>query len=234
MAYGRFDVPKDWITLTPDQVAEYSTAAEGHYRPDFQYHGWGHALDVAHGTEVISDKLQSRGYTIVKGALAIAGAWHDAGYHEDHMQKGFDTKEEYSASLLEKYLENRPMGEFERAIALNAIVATWSGFEGARTPYELILHRADIANIGGPEDEFLANSVKLWQERILTSGKQIAWDEYVADAVVFIAETIEEHDQESLHHFIDPSETVLDVNEGVFKDAAYRNMGVLLKYDPSA
>ena len=51
MAYGRFGVPENFLTLTTDQVAEYSAAAQVHYRADYPYHNWNHAMAVASGTK---------------------------------------------------------------------------------------------------------------------------------------------------------------------------------------
>lgn len=231
MTYGRFDVPKDWITLGPDQVAEYSAAAEVHYSTDLEYHNYrDHASEVALGVDVIADKLEERGHVIARGALIVAAYWHDVEVHEDHSKKGFKTKESYSAALLGRYLQGRPVGEYEKVIMLNAIDATYAGFEGLRSPYELILHRSDIANIGGPLEEFLANSGKLWREQVFTTGRDISWQAYVEAAIPFIVKTIEEHDRESVAYGLELNDTVIDVNNEPFRIAAARNMAALMEY----
>ena len=231
MAYGRFDVPKEKLTLTGDQVFEYATAAERHYRPDYPYHNWNHALSVVSGIEAISTKLERRGLTIAKGALAVAAAWHDAGYHEDHRAKGFATKEAYSAALLDDYLTDKPVGEWERDMMLSAISATFAHHPEMRTPYDLILHRADIANIGGPTSEFLENSHLLWSESRLITGKPIAWIEHVHHAAQFIRSTALEHDHESLHHYLDTNDTTVDVYDLPFSIQALKNIEALEAHD---
>jgi len=234
MAFGRFEAPKEFVTLTPEQVFEYSAAAKQHYRADYPYHGWDHALDVISGTEIISTKLEHRGLVIAKGALVVAAAWHDTGYHEDHSVKGFSTKEEYSAHLLDEYLKNKAASEWEKTMMHNAIVATWADHKTLRTPYELIMHRSDIANIGGPTDEFLQNSLKLLQEQALITGRTPSWEEYVNGAVKFIEFTAAEHDHEALAHYIDPSDTTVDVHNVPFSEAARINIETLLDFDPTA
>ena len=231
MAYGRFDVKQKLLELTPDQVSEYSFDAAKHYTNDYEYHNWNHALAVVSGTEIISGKLEARGLTIAKGALAVAAAWHDAGYHQDHVSKGFETKEAYSAALLEEYLSNKHIGEFEKSIMLSSINATWAQYPDPRTPHELIMHRADIANIGGPTDEFIDNSLKLWAETQHISGKKISWQKYVDGATEFIRLTYAEHDSESLENFIDPSDTTVDVNNIPFREQALRNIAALKELD---
>ena len=231
MAYGRFGVPENFLTLTTDQVAEYSAAAQVHYRADYPYHNWNHAMAVASGTESISNKLERKGLIIAKGALAVAAAWHDAGYHENHLSKGFDTKEEYAAVLLDQFLDNKLVGDWERSMMSKAIIATWANYEGPRSPYELILHRADIANIGGPTDEFIENSLRLREESFYTVGKVPPWEEYVKGAGNFIEMTADEHDHESLYHYIDPQDTTLDVNDVPFKHAALINLKALQEFD---
>lgn len=227
MAYGRFGVESSHITLTPEQVLEYSSAAFKHYTPDYDYHNWDHALSVAGGTEAITTKLESKGVVTARGAMAIAATWHDAGYHEDHTSKGFTTKEEYSAALLEEYLSNKPVSDLEKSIMLQSIIATWANYPDHRSPHQLILHRADIANIGGPTDEFIENSIKLWRESQHISGKKIPWQKYVDGASHFIELTYTEHDDESLHNFIDPEDTTLDVNDTPFAMQALVNIKAL-------
>lgn len=231
MAYGRFDVPKERLTLGADQVLEYSAAAQKHYRPDYPYHNWNHALSVASGTEIIASKLEDRGLTIAKGALAIASAWHDAGYHENHTAKGFDTKELYSAALLEEYLSDKPVGDFEKSLMLKAIIATHNGHDELRTPYELVLHRADIANIGGPLDEFIESSIKLWREHQHITDLSIDWEEHVYNSAKFIEFTAQEHDHESIKHLIDPQDTTLDVNDLPFSATAQNNLTYIQEHE---
>jgi len=233
MAFGRFEVFKRDLTLTPDQVLEYSAQAQKQYRPDFDYHNWDHALAVTYGTEVIATKLEARGLVIAKGALAVAAAWHDAGYHEDHLAKGFKTKELYSAALLDDFLEDKPVGELEKAIMRSAIIATWAGHTDLRTPYELILHRSDIANIGGPTDEFIENSLKLRKETELITGKPLNWQKYVDGAAGFITATVNEHDHESIKHLIDIKDTTIDVHDTPFGEQALKNLKALKRFDPT-
>ena len=232
MAYGRFEVFKRDLTLTDEQVLEYSAQAEKHYRPDFAYHNWNHALEVAHGTEVISNKLETRGLTVARGALAVAAAWHDAGYHEDHKTKGFETKELYSAALLDEFLEDKPVGELEKAIMRTAIIATWAGHKELRTPYELIMHRSDTANIGGPTDEFLQNSLKLHDETEFITDKPLSWQKYVDGAAGFIKMTADEHDRESTKHLIDIKDTTIDVHDMPFSQQALLNLEALKTFEP--
>jgi len=233
MAFGRFEVFKRDLTLTPDQVLEYSAQAQKQYRPDFDYHNWDHALAVTYGTEVIATKLEARGLVIAKGALAVAAAWHDAGYHEDHLAKGFKTKELYSAALLDDFLEDKPVGELEKAIMRSAIIATWAGHTDLRTPYELILHRSDIANIGGPTDEFIENSLKLRKETELITGKPLNWQKYVDGAAGFITATVNEHHHESIKHLIDIKDTTIDVHDTPFGEQALKNLKALKRFDPT-
>ena len=114
---------------------------------------------------------------------------------------------------------------------LRSINATWAQHPGPRTPYELILHRADIANIGGPTDEFIDNSLSLWAETQHISGKKLSWQKYVDGASSFIQLTYTEHDSESLQNFIDPEDTTVDVYDVPFKEQALRNIVALQEFD---
>jgi len=227
MDFTRFNAPAHHTLLTPEQVIEYSAAAEKYYTVDYAYHNWDHAQAVVEGTNIITGKLEAKNIVVAKRALVLAAAWHDAGYHEDHLVKGFATKELYSAALLDQFLEDKPVGDGEKRLMRLAIVATWAGHTALRTPYELILHRSDIANIGGPTELFIENSVKLWKEFQYTTGTQISWDDYVRNSTPFIQHTASEHDIESLGHGIHPDDTTIDVYNTPYKNQALLNLAML-------
>lgn len=222
--YRQFEVPELFRdTLSPDQVDEYVEAARRHYSDEMPYHNWGHALDVIGGVESIADKLEAKGVYIDRGAMAVAAAWHDAGYYESHTKKGFSTKERYSAALLSDFLEGKPVNErVKRTLMLNPIIATVHEHPENRLPAELILHRADIANIGGPTEGFMESSIKLWREGGFTD-----WGRHVRMSEHFIDFCIVEHERESRARLMDPGDFTVDVYDEPFADAATRNLEAL-------
>jgi len=230
---NRFNFPHEFVSITAEQAEEYVDAASQRYTSSLPYHNWDHARDVIRGTETITQKLSENGVISAAGALAVAAAWHDAGYQENHITKGFLTKEDYSSFLLESFLEGKPVGKYEKDVMLRAIKETWIGHKELRTPTPLILHRADIANIGGPTEAFIENTKKLWAEEKFTSGDgNASWDQFIKKADYFVRFTSAEHDYESLSHGLDAHRTTLDVNDTPFGQAVDLNLEALRSLEP--
>ena len=171
--------------IDSQQVETYSRAAKAHYSDTLAYHNWSHAEAVMRDVNVLVDRAGERGIILARNALVIATAWHDAGFHEDHIQKGFVTKEHYSAHLLEEYIADKPVDYATRFLMCEAILGTIHGFE-RETLNTLVLHRADVANIGGPYDEFYKISVALWQENMRLTGKEISWTDFIHSSEGYI------------------------------------------------
>ncbi|MDB5179438.1 MAG: hypothetical protein JWN12_70 [Candidatus Saccharibacteria bacterium] len=226
MINAQFGVPEQYRnTFSPDQVDDYVVAAEQHYTPQLDYHNWEHAQDVMRGVDVIADKLEAQGVFIGRNALKIAAAWHDAGFHED-TPESFNSKEEYSAYLLDNFLEGKPVeAAVQRMLIRNPIVATFHRHPTHRMPAELVLHRADTANIGGPVEGFIEANIKLWHE---SSGiSKEGWLRHVNQTARFIEFTAVEHDYESLIRNVELTDTSVDVNDELFSFAAARNIAAL-------
>lgn len=226
--YARFQAPTDYTEFEEDQVKEYSAAAERHYSPDHPYHNYEtHAKPVAENVRVIAANLAMRGVIIPTGALVIAAHWHDAGHHEDAIVKGYTSKEDYSSHLVDMYLEDKPITTAQGIIIRDSILATAHNFWRPRYPYEAILHRADIENIGGPTVFFLQNVALLYEEA-LVGNPALSWEAFVTGAEKFLRSIIEEHDEESRWLNLDPLDTTVDVNETPFRIAAELNIEALL------
>lgn len=167
------------------QVETYSRAAQAHYSDTLAYHNWSHAEAVMRDVDILVERASKRGITLAREALQIAAAWHDAGFHEDHTSKGFVTKEHYSAYLLEEYIADKPVDYATRFLMSEAILGTIHGFD-RDTLNTLVLHRADVANIGGPYDEFYKISISLWQENIHLTGNDISWNDFIQSSEGYI------------------------------------------------
>lgn len=229
--YARFQAPVDYTEFEIDQIEEYSAAAERHYSPDHPYHNYEtHAVPVAEGVRTIAAKLAMQGIIIPTGALVIAAHWHDAEHHQDHRAKGYMTKEEYSAHMVEMYLEDKPVTKAQGIIIQDSILATEHNFWRHRYPYETILHRADIENIGGPTIFFLQNVALLYKEALIHDAT-LSWDEYVTGAVEFLQTVIDEHDEESRWHNLNREDTTVDVHDTPFRAAAESNIAALLQME---
>lgn len=177
--------------LSKHQVDEFILAAKEHYTDAIEYHNWSHVEAVMAGVEALSERAETRGITLAKEALLVAAAWHDAGFHEDHVSLGFETKEHYSAYLADTFLQSKDIDESTRRLVERAILGTIHS--AVREDLDtLCLHRADVANIGGDYPTFLKNNIALWREHLTMTGTGIAWDEWVKSSNHFVDFCIQE------------------------------------------
>lgn len=177
--------------LDAHQVEDLALAAKPYYSDEIEYHNWSHAEAVLSDVKILADRVMGRGIHLSREALAIAAAWHDAGYHENHERLGFSTKEHYSAQLADDFLISEAVHFETRTIVKRAILGTIHGAhrEGI---HGLILHRADISNVGGPYADFLAKTTALWQEHETMTGQRTLWSKHVEGTQKFIAFSIKE------------------------------------------
>lgn len=175
--------------IDPRRADVFVEAAQQHYSYELPYHNWNHAEAVIGAVERVVDRAAERGINLSKQALRVAAAWHDAGYHID--THTFETKEHYSLSLLEDYLEDNPVSTADRTIMSEAILGTIHG-NPERTQYGLALHYADVENIGGPRDDFIANSLLLYEEANGRSATPISWASYVEGSSRFLEQVVEQ------------------------------------------
>ena len=135
--------------------------------------------------DILSKRVQLRQLNVARGALHIAAAWHDAGFHRDHAELGFEAKEHYSVSLAEAYLAKHSVDKRTRGIVKVAILGT---IHGSQRPdlNAVVLHRADIANIGGNYPGFLSSNIKLWHEARIFNP-ELSWDDWRESSISFAA-----------------------------------------------
>lgn len=177
-------------------VFEMRDAAKEFYSPELPYHNWDHAMDAVRDAEAFNSRLQRRtGRIVGGGALMVAMAWHDTGYHEDQVSMGFETKEHYSAHLSRAYLESVQASE-EFIVQIEAgILATRHGVERS-TDLELLAHRADISNIGDNFQRFVMSNLKLRREHEALTGEKVPWDEWVARTQAYVDFLVDESRRE--------------------------------------
>ena len=69
------------------------------YSDQMPYHNFNHVFGTLVAAELLMERCLKEGVPINGEVVYFALLFHDAGYHEDHIDKGFTTKEEYSAHL---------------------------------------------------------------------------------------------------------------------------------------
>lgn len=120
--------------------------------PKLPYHHPGHMKDVMEAVGELVELLPGDSYPRVitpwqKDLLALAAAWHDAGFDDDEA-RAYPTKEEYAIALMKEDIKSNKIDLTDHEIAFldRAIRGTiMTGSPQRDTPEAKLLHHADMA-----------------------------------------------------------------------------------------
>ena len=193
------------------------------YEPKMPYHNFGHAITVTRFSEGLIEKCRNEGIAVDEKVVYYALLFHDAGYHEDHTDLGFETKEAYSADLSEKALRDHGVDEETIEKVKAAILSTHMDAK-CHSNEDKIVRMSDISNLGADYKEFKLNTVRLKEEHELMKNVTVGWDEWKNSA----RETLELVLRESM----DVTSDYYDEDgNSVFHAAAMQNLATLLADD---
>jgi predicted metal-dependent HD superfamily phosphohydrolase len=147
------------------------------YNPKLPYHNFQHALRAVEVGLKIANRCEREGLGINRVVVYYALLFHDAGYHLDHKNEGYNTKEEYSAFLAGESLQKAGVNDKIIKLTQKAILATTQSAEFCSIE-ETIVRVADLSEMAGVYEAFLDNNKKLKEEQELLTGKEIHWEEW--------------------------------------------------------
>ena len=190
------------------------------YSDNLFYHNFDHVNETIANAEKILEECDRKSISYDEKIVCHAILFHDAGYHVNHVKKGFESKESYSAYLAENILSNH--GETKKHIeeVVSAILCTQ--IDAACDSYnQMIVRAADLLGLISPYMEFKSKSVALFYERELLSGEKITWEQYKNEAFKII------------HNFLKPKIN-LDIelfSKGnyMFHAKVFHNLDTLMK-----
>jgi predicted metal-dependent HD superfamily phosphohydrolase len=147
------------------------------YSDEMPYHNFNHVLRALAAGEVLVERCLKEGVPINGEVVYFALLFHDAGYHENHISKGFTSKEEYSAHLAVQCLraEAVPENTIKRVVA--AILSTQRDAQFT-SDEEKAVRAADLAGLASDYKNFRSDVEKLRQEDEMLTGRKVAWDEW--------------------------------------------------------
>lgn len=144
---------------------------------DIPYHNFNHASEALESGYEIVARCQASNIEVDSDVIRYSILFHDAGYHENHEEKGFENKEEYSAYLAEKSLRSIGVSEEIIGKVKSCIVSTHKDAE-FNTTEEKIVRAADLVGLAGEYEYFRDNAMKLKEEAEMMSGNKISLEDW--------------------------------------------------------
>ena len=133
------------------------------YYSDLPYHNFHHVTETLVIANNLAHECEQNGVVVDRKALTLATLFHDAGFGEDHQELGFDSKEEYSASIFLEKADLYGLTAAEAVTGNNAILATKFGNQ-PQSIEDTIIVRADLDNVAGDYDGFILKTNQLRAE----------------------------------------------------------------------
>lgn len=147
------------------------------YDPRLPYHNLGHALDVLAASEELLARCHGEGIRVDAEVVYPALLLHDAGYHQDHVARGFESKEALSADLAASELRRHQYPPKLIEAVQAAILSTRCGAI-CETIEARVVKAADLSGLAADYQLFLQNSMRLWREDTLLRAVETPWPEW--------------------------------------------------------
>ncbi|MFQ5659401.1 MAG: hypothetical protein ACE5GZ_03180 [Gammaproteobacteria bacterium] len=152
------------------------------YDPKLPYHNFEHIRTVLKEAEIIVGKCRAEGIDIDDRVVYYALLFHDAGYHEDHGRKGYDSKEAYSAALAERELAGNGFAQDMINKVKTAIMGTHCDGH-CLSNEDKVVRAADLSGLTADYKVFKENTINLKREFEMMSGTTLTWQEWINNAV---------------------------------------------------
>lgn len=164
---------------------ELERLASQYYSPELPYHNFEHALTSAQtGLDIVQD-CQREGVSVDEAIVYCALLFHDAGYHQDHEESGFVTKEALSARIAREVLEKKTQSDGFIFRVEQAILSTTRD-ASCLTTEDNAVRAADLSGLAAEYPVFRRNTELLKQEYELLYGQQLTWAEWIMRANTII------------------------------------------------
>ena len=149
------------------------------YSARLPYHNFDHILDTLQAAATIVDRCRAENIRVDVAVVYYALLFHDAGYHEDHRARGFQTKERYSAALAEPVLRRHGVAAGHIEKTANAILATERDAVFVSAEQKAV-RAADLSGLAADYPRFVQSSLKLKREHEVLYQSELSWPEWQA------------------------------------------------------
>ncbi|MEM6998814.1 MAG: hypothetical protein AAF419_03120 [Pseudomonadota bacterium] len=152
-------------------------AARNYYSEALNYHNFQHVLETFTEAKKLLALCDKNSISYDKKIIYHSILFHDAGFEKNHIQKGFESKESYSAYLAKNILtdageSNNHITAVERAILCTRMNAI------CHSNNENIVRAADLSGLAANYDYFKKKSKDLYREREFMTGEIITWQKF--------------------------------------------------------
>jgi len=161
--------------------------AQDRYDDGLPYHSFSHVEEAMERADELLERCERHGIDVDTEVVRAALLFHDAGYHRDPEEDGFDSREALSASIARTELEDAGMGSGTIDRVVDCIMAT----RPEATPHtteDKIVRAADLSGLAGDYEEFLDDAGALREEYAYLHGERQplqAWVEGVRRTLQF-------------------------------------------------
>lgn len=190
------------------------------YSAELPYHNFGHIRTVIRKGDEIVGRCRRENVDIHEDVVYYALLYHDAGYHEDHTAKGYDSKEAYSADLAEEQLSGNGIDAVILKKIKAAILCTHVDAHCVSNE-DRAVRAADLAELAADYRVFKKNTLDLKKELEIQIGSPVSWGEWKRMAVA----KVEEFLREELHLTSDYYDKTGD---SVFHKATRKNLQTMM------
>jgi predicted metal-dependent HD superfamily phosphohydrolase len=193
------------------------------YSDDLPYHNFGHIRTVIRKGNEIVERCKKEHVAIQEDIVYYALLYHDAGYNENHVAKGYSSKEAYSADLAVEQLSGNGIVKEKLERIKAAILCTHVDAHCA-TNEDKAVRAADLSELAADYRIFKKNTLDLKKELEQQTGSTISWNSWKRMAV----EKVEEFLREELHLTSDYYD---EKGDSVFHKTTRNNLRIMLEDD---
>ena len=185
--------------------------AAQYYDPELHYHNFDHIRYVLAAGEEILESCRREGIKIDEEVVYYAILFHDAGFREDHVARGFDSKEAYSAELAVRELTGNGLDSDKVQKVKDAILATHIDAKCVSNE-DIAVRAADLSGMADDYRVFKQNTVNLKNELKLMSGKNLTWGEWKDLAAEIIEKFLRQELKLTSDYYNEQGESIFHVN----------------------
>lgn len=147
------------------------------YSDNLPYHNFSHIQETLKSAAIILKRCQREGIQVKAQIVYAALLFHDAGYHEDHLRRGYQNKELYAVALSRPVLKSHGFSPSSIEEIGAAIMATERNAQFLCTEHKAV-RAADLSSMAATYDQFLKSSLKLKFEYEMLNQKRISWSSW--------------------------------------------------------